>query len=144
MALIFGGSTGALSAQRTSRVIGPLLRWLKPGVSDETIRAVQFCIRKTGHVTVYAVLAWLFWRARRRPQPSDTRPWDWRAAGEAAVFATLYAATDEWHQSFEPSREGSVWDVMLDATGGMLGLVVLWRTGLRRGWWPAATTAKAG
>ena len=143
MALIFGGATGALSAQRTSRVIGPLLRWLKPDVSEETIRAVQFCIRKTGHVSVYAVLAWLFWRARRRPLPADARPWDWRMAAEAALFASLYAVTDEWHQSFVPSREGSVWDVLLDAAGAWLGLVVLWRAGLRRGWWPAATSMKA-
>lgn len=136
MALIIGGSTGALSAQRTSRVIGPLLRWFKPDVSDETIRAAQFCIRKTGHVTVYAVLACLVWRARRKPLRGDTRPWHWREAAEAAGFAALYAATDEWHQSFVPSREGSVADVLLDACGAWLGLVVLWRVGLRRQWWP--------
>ncbi len=136
MAVIFGGSTGALSAQRTSRVIGPLLRWFKPDVTDDTIRAVQFCTRKTGHVTVYAVLACLWWRARRKPLPADTRPWDWRVARESALVSALYAATDEWHQSFVPSREGSVWDVLLDAAGASLGLVVLWRVGLRRGWWP--------
>lgn len=143
MAVIFGGSTGALSAQRTSRVIGPLLRWFKPEVTDDTIRAVQFCIRKTGHVTVYAVLACLWWRARRKPQPGDTRPWDWRAAGESALVAALYAATDEWHQSFVPSREGSAWDVLLDAAGASLGLVVLWRAGLRRGWWPGTVNRRS-
>ena len=143
MALIFGGSTSALSAQRTSRVIGPFLRWLNPSVTDDTIRAVQFCVRKTGHVSVYAVLAWLFWRARRKPVPANPRPWCWREAGIAVAFAALFAMTDEWHQSFVPSRDGSVWDVLLDTAGATLGMVLLWRAGLRRGWWRAAAPLMA-
>ncbi|MBI3876453.1 MAG: VanZ family protein [Verrucomicrobia bacterium] len=135
MALIFGGSTGALSSQHTSRFIVPFLRWLKPDVSDETIRGVQFCVRKTGHLCEYAVLAWLLWRARRKPLRDDARSWDWREAGLAGLLATLYAATDEWHQSFVPSRDASVVDVMVDAAGASLGMLVLWQAGRRLKWW---------
>ena len=67
MGLIFAGSTDILSSQHTSRIIGPLLRWLNPNVSDQTIRAVQAVVRKGSHVAEYSVLALLLWRARRRP-----------------------------------------------------------------------------
>jgi VanZ family protein len=38
------------------------------------------------------------------------------------------AALDEWHQSFIPSRTGTVWDVALDTAAGVAFLVVayLW------------------
>lgn len=129
MALIFGGSTGALSAQRTSRFIAPFLRWLKPDIAEESIRTVQFAVRKAGHLGEYAVLAWLLWRLLRKTSPNEPRPWNWREAGVAVLLAALYAATDEWHQSFVPSREGSVVDVLLDTCGASLGMLVLWQAG---------------
>jgi VanZ family protein len=38
------------------------------------------------------------------------------------------AALDEWHQSFIPSRTGTVWDVLLDSVAGVAFLVIayLW------------------
>ena len=65
MSIIFIGSTDLGSSQRTSRIIGPILRWFNPEVSDETIRALQAVVRKSAHVCVYALLALLIWRARR-------------------------------------------------------------------------------
>ena len=132
MGLIFGGSTDALSSQRTSRIIGPLLRWLYPNVSDETIRAVQAVVRKGSHVTEYSVLALLLWRARRKPMKNDPRPWSWREAAFAIFLAGVYAATDEFHQSCVPSRGASVWDVLLDTLGATAGIVLLWQLGRRR------------
>src|SRR5216117_3059911 len=98
MGLIFGGSTDLLSSHRTSRILVPLLRWLNPNISDETIRAVQTIVRKGGHVAEYSVLAVLLWRARRKPFKNDPRPWSWREAARAVLYSGLYAATDEFHQ----------------------------------------------
>src|SRR6266568_4467469 len=65
LGLIFIGSTDLMSAEHTSRIIGPLLHWFKPDISAETIARVQFYVRKAAHVTEYAILAMLFWRALR-------------------------------------------------------------------------------
>jgi VanZ family protein len=53
--------------------------------------------------------------------------WQNQIAFRAWLVAALYASTDEWHQSFVRSREGSVWDVLLDSVGVFLGLCVVRR-----------------
>jgi VanZ family protein len=135
MGLIFGGSTDLLSSQKTSRIIAPLMRWLNPNVSEETIRAVQTVVRKGGHVAEYSVLAVLLWRARRKPFRNDPRPWSWPEATRVVFYSGLYAATDEFHQWFIPSRGASVWDALLDMLGAATGLLALWRLGRWRGLW---------
>ena len=47
-----------------------------------------------------------------------------RAALVAWGATTLYAATDEFHQLFVPGRAGLPTDVLIDATGAALGLLI--------------------
>src|SRR5205823_2472657 len=92
MILIFSGSTDVLSAHRTSRFIGPFLRWLKPDISDQAVGRVQLVVRKTGHLTEFAILAVLFWYAWRKPLQNEQRPWRWSEAAAALALAAAYAA----------------------------------------------------
>lgn len=126
MALIFFASTGAGSAQNTSRIIGPLLRWIFGAITDETVWRIQFYIRKTGHAVGYGILAILCWRALAKARRWTLKEWQARSAWLAWGIASLYAVTDEWHQSFNPSRGASGWDVLLDSIGAALGLLVAW------------------
>jgi VanZ family protein len=135
MTFMFGISTDVGSTTHTSRLIGPLVRWLFPGVSDATVSRVQTIVRKTAHVTEYALLALLLWRARRRPTRGDLRPWLWTEAGFAWTVAVVFAISDEVHQSFVPSRQGQVSDVLFDATGAAVGLLLLRAFGRWRGKW---------
>ena len=130
MALIFGASTDLGAPRQTSRILVPLLRWLVPEISSTTLERVQFAVRKTSHAVGYAVLAVLIWRAKRRTTPHPA-PGFWRDAAFAFALAVLYAATDEWHQTFTASRQGSLADVALDAAGAAAGLALLW---LRPAW----------
>ena len=50
----------------------------------------------------------------------------WLQAVAAGWLAVLYAATDEFHQTFVPSREGCIRDVAIDSCGVALALLALW------------------
>jgi len=65
MALIFSASSDSMSSGRTSRIIGPLVRWFVPNITEAALDRMVFAVRKTAHVTEYAVLALLWWRAWR-------------------------------------------------------------------------------
>lgn len=135
MAIIFGMSTGAGASRNTSRIIGPILRWFNPDIPDETISAIQLVIRKCAHFVEYGILALLLWRARRKPFRGDERPWKRSEALFAFTFAVAFALTDEWHQSFVPSREGALRDVFIDASGAAAALWAAWFAGRRLKKW---------
>ena len=131
IALIFIGSSDLMSAEHTSRIIGPILRWFNPNISVETIARVQFFVRKAGHLTEYAILAALFWRALRRGA-------SWKTKMSILFLAiwfgcAIFAATDEFHQSFVPSRTVSPIDVMIDVAGALIGLTICVAVASRKG-----------
>jgi VanZ family protein len=130
LGLIFIGSTDLMSAEHTSRIIGPLLRWFKPDISDMAIAQIQFIVRKMAHVSEYAILAMLIWRAIRRGT-------GWRLGMSILFFVVwvvcaILAASDEFHQSFVPSRSASPIDVMIDISGALVGLAICVAVGSRK------------
>jgi VanZ family protein len=130
MTIIFLGSSDMLSAEHTSRFLVPFLRWLDPQISFAALNAIQLGIRKLGHLTEYAILATLLWRALR----GGTR-WQMKMSIlflVAVLACAIFAASDEFHQSFVPSRTSSPQDVMIDICGALLGLAVCWMFATRR------------
>ena len=130
MALIFLGSTDVLSAEHTSRFLIPFLRWLDPQISLAALAAIQLGIRKLGHLTEYAILAMLLWRALR----GGTR---WQTKTSilflvAAFSCAIFAASDEFHQSFILSRTSSPADIMIDICGALIGLAICALFAIRR------------
>ncbi len=116
---MFFGSTDMMSAEHTSRFLTPFLRWLNPEISWRAIAQVHFFVRKAAHVTEYAILTGLLFRALR---------WSinglWRRGLLALIPALLYAPLDEFHQSFVPSRTSSARDVLIDYCGAILGILL--------------------
>ncbi len=129
MAVIFSASGDRGSVRHSSRIIEPIVRWLFPQVQDETVHAVVYYVRKLAHVTEYAVLAMLLWRAFAKPATPNARPWSWKLSGSTILIAAVYAASDEIHQLFVPNREGRPMDVLIDTSGAALGLFVIWLLG---------------
>jgi len=119
MMLLFVASGDAMSPEHTSRFLVPFLRWIAPGLTPETVAAIQFLVRKTAHLMDYAILAALLWRAFRNDQRSF-----WKTAALAFAVTGVYAALDEVHQSFVPSRTGSARDVLIDCVGALIGLMI--------------------
>jgi VanZ family protein len=67
--------------------------------------------RKLIHFGEYALLSFLWWRLLRAYMP------DRRAALVALLVSSLYAATDEVHQSFVEGRHGTPVDWAIDTAG---------------------------
>jgi VanZ family protein len=126
--LIFIGSGNLLSGSHTSFLVRSL-HWLFPSLSWETLGLIHLLIRKAGHVSEYAVLAMLAARACRTSSRAFLRArWFW----VSLVFVAAYALSDEFHQSFVPSRGASLHDSMIDTAGGLMGLTLFW-------WWQRRT-----
>lgn len=81
-------------------------------ISTVESSAVDFFFKKTAHLVEYAILTVLIFRATKNIKLS-------------IILSILYAASDEFHQSFIPGREPRVRDVIIDATGSTIG-VILW------------------
>jgi len=77
---------------------------------------------KVIHAGEYAVLAALLWWALGR---SFQLPVMVRAS-VAAGSAALYGVSDEFHQSFVPGRAASGFDVLADAGGAVVAVLLLW------------------
>jgi VanZ family protein len=100
-----------------------------PGLSEAGIHLVNMVVRKAAHLTEYGILAALLWRTIRNTHAGKTHFWSWADAGWTLLIVALYAASDEFHQSFVPTREASVRDVLIDCTGALLALLCLWSLG---------------
>jgi VanZ family protein len=126
MALIFFASTGELSASNTSLIVRPLLLWLFPDMSEQRIALVHFFTRKLAHFTEYAILSLLAARAFSGSHFQALRRFWFHLALSLVV---LYALSDEFHQTFVPTRTGSIYDSLIDIAGGLtaLTLFALWR-----------------
>jgi len=122
LGVIFVGSTDLMSAEHTSRFTVPILLWLKPGMAPETLRSIHLAMRKCAHVFEYAILALLLWRALR--SGSALRAEMSILFGVVLLGCAVFAASDEFHQSFVKSRTSSVRDVVLDVAGALIGLLI--------------------
>ena len=82
-----------------------------PGISwiDEVIRI-------GGHFSEYGVLGFLLSRAMTPARISAKL----RLAA-ILVWASAYALSDEWHQSFVPNRDASLFDGSVDVLGTLAG-----------------------
>src|SRR6266550_1164259 len=95
MAIIFFASTGEFSASNTTLIIKPLLRWLFPHISDESIAVFHFLLRKCGHFSEYAILGLLAAHAFIASSHARLRR-HWFIAG--LILVCIYALSDEYHQ----------------------------------------------
>ena len=116
MAVIWGLSTDIGSAENTAGLFVWLVSRLFPWATPAQIALAHGLLRKLGHLTEYAILAALWFRALYLERRFGSAPSAW-----TALFVSVaWASADELHQTFVPSRTASPLDVLLDATGAAL------------------------
>ncbi len=114
-------STGAFTAENTSRIILPILHWLLPHAAQATLFQIHHYIRKCAHFTEYFILSLLLLRAIRAGRPGTRFAW----ALLVVAIVICYASLDEFHQRFVPGRTAAVGDVLIDTSGGIAAQVVV-------------------
>lgn len=132
MLVIFGFSaqsgteSSGMSAIISKPLTGLVMRFTGDSASEEDIfLKVDLAVRKTAHFTEYTILGgllMLLFRCLRM-----------RTICLPVLCGTLYAVTDEWHQSFSPGRSSAWMDVLIDSCGVLIGaflcaaILYLWR-----------------
>ncbi len=103
--------------------------WILSSTPDLAIASgpLDTVLRKLAHVTVFGALAGACLLGLRGQSVTFER-----ALPSAAIIALVYAAVDELHQTYVPTRHGSPYDVAIDAIGvGLVSLALLRVTHLR-------------
>lgn len=127
--VIFYLSSDQGSMSQTSRFVRPLLEFLFPTAPEETLQIYHGYIRKSAHFTEYAILAFLALRAFSRSSLENLRKLRYVLP---LVLVVIIAVIDEFNQSLEATRSGSVWDILLDISGGVVMIAMCWLIKRRR------------
>jgi VanZ family protein len=120
---IFYLSSSKGSISNTSIYFVPVLHFLFPQASGQTLKNYHRVIRKIGHFLGYAILALLASIVFYNSSAIFPAKF-WYVC--AFVVVLIVAAADEMRQSLHPSRTGSLADVALDCAGG-LTMIFLFR-----------------
>ena len=127
---------GSIGRPLDSLLVNSLLRyWLPPALWAGVIfilsaqpslphypdTLLDLILKKAAHMIEYGILASLLWRALSRGQGALSRS----AWVTAFVVSVLYAASDEYHQTFVPGRNGTPVDVGIDTVGALIALLIV-------------------
>lgn len=119
-------------AEAASARVAPLLAWVlvvvwagfifalsaTPNLRFAESASLDFLVRKAGHMAAFGILAVLLWRAIAYSRRSG-------AMAVSLALTILYAASDEFHQSFTAGRHPSPIDVGIDSIGALIALLAL-------------------
>jgi VanZ family protein len=116
------------SLPRWLRDGAPLLIWMalifilsaQPKLVEIDNEVGEKFFNKSAHIFVYAILAWLWWRAL-----TAQRQITWPVLFTALTLTVLYGISDEYHQSFVPGRHSRLHDVLFDTSGALAMILVI-------------------
>lgn len=93
----------------------------RPTIKTTEIYWQDFIIKKTAHFVEYAVLSFLYLRAFLGSKTLKKKSFLL-----AFLISLVYAASDEYHQSFIPGREPRIRDVIIDSMGALFAIYMVY------------------
>ena len=82
---------------------------------------LNFIIFKSLHITEYSILYFLWWWAiSNKKTVFKQQNYFW-----AGVASLVYAMSDEIHQTFVPTREGTLRDIIIDGIGIIIMYIII-------------------
>ena len=123
MSALVGDESEGISDGICFRISHFLASFFTSENTDLLAEQLSHPVRKTAHFCEYTLLGALFLNLLYQIAPNKLGR---TLVVGAWAFATLYAATDEFHQLFVEGRSGQVSDVCLDSVGVLFGIAVLY------------------
>ena len=120
-ALIFFLSTRTFAPDFSKGLLALMLQFLHLQVTPSTFVVLHALLRKSAHLTEYAIFALLLYGF---PYKKPQALWQPRRAVICVAIAAAYSLTDEFHQSFVPGRHASLGDCGLDTIGATIAMLV--------------------
>lgn len=131
MSLIFffssqDGSESAETSGRLVRIVTSMIPNFDELSAEEQFRLseqIHFIIRKTAHFTEYTLLGFtlllhirtIYDYISKKPRAAWLLSWS---------IGVIYAALDEYHQSFSDARSPQIRDVLIDSAGAAAGVLL--------------------
>lgn len=104
--------------EKISSCIVPEFESFSGAEREDFVENLQFFVRKAAHFSAYCLLGLLAYQSLEPVKKKKLR------ALSAAIFALLYACSDEFHQSLVPGRSAEFRDVCIDFSGAVLGVAL--------------------
>ena len=116
---IYSNQPATLSDEKSRFVIN-VFKYLGLNLDSLFGDLSNFLVRKLGHLTEYAILYFFLYHAMEDSFKSKT------ALIASLVILFFYASSDEIHQYFVPGRAARVQDVLIDISGGIFVMIIIY------------------
>lgn len=111
-------------SEKYSQLVIWFLKLMHIDLNEWTMGGGTFLVRKMAHITEYFILYLLSFRCVLLLFATQTFRWKWLAC---LIFCVLYAASDEFHQTFIFGRVGCVSDVGVDSIGILIAAAIRYK-----------------
>ncbi|WDC85337.1 VanZ family protein [Caloramator sp. mosi_1] len=116
---LFSSQSGDKSSENNKFIV-EILNTLGIDINSILSGKADFIIRKAAHFTEYFILYFLLYNALREDFYFTS------STIFALIITFLYAASDEFHQSFVPGRGPAFRDVLIDTSGGVVCMIIIY------------------
>ena len=117
-------STDTFSAEHTGGILLKIIHAVYGPISQQRFEEIHLLVRKGAHFFGYGLLSALAFFSWHATVASIER-WSFRCTALALGLTLLVASSDEFHQSFVPSRTSTPRDVALDMVGALCFQLVI-------------------
>ena len=112
---IMSHTNGNESSNQSNFIVKIVLEFIN--INHETL---SFMIRKTAHMSEYAILLFFIYYGLYK-----TITYKYQLL-ISLLITFIYACSDEFHQLFIPGRSGQFMDVLIDTSGALIMLLIIY------------------
>ncbi len=116
-----GDKSGSLSREVTETVTKNInsIQKLEQSEKEKVLNKIEHYIRKLAHFSLYFTVGVLTISLMSTYDLKNLK-----RIGISLGISALYAMTDEFHQLFIPNRSASIFDVLIDSSGALTGILI--------------------